>query len=109
MIPSVPGSQRRGSPVRPRFLYECTSHISCTREVRFILGQLPPFGIRQMRRLRKNQELVEGIYTEAGDQFQTDGQSHAAQIIHRLVEREASGVPEGSISSPELVLNNISC
>src|SRR5439155_8118688 len=46
-------------------------------------------------------------YTEGGDQFQPYRQSHAAQIIHRLVEREAASVAKSSVCAPELVLDNI--
>src|SRR5678810_309847 len=60
-----------------------------------------------MRGLREDQELVEGIYTEAADQFQSDGQTHAAQIVHRLVEREASSIPQGAVRAPQLVFDNI--
>src|ERR1035437_4244799 len=60
-----------------------------------------------MRGLRKDQELVEGIYTEATDQFQSNGQTHAAQIVHRFVERQASRLSQRAVCSPELVLDNI--
>src|SRR3954466_1826178 len=60
-----------------------------------------------MRGLREDQELVEGIYTEAADQFQPDGQTHAAQIVHRLVEREASSIPQRAVRAPQLVFDNI--
>src|SRR5215218_2838785 len=60
-----------------------------------------------MRGLREDQELVEGIYTEAADQFQSDGQTHAAQIVHRLVEREASSIPQCAVRAPQLVFDNI--
>jgi hypothetical protein len=32
-----------------------------------------------VRGLAKNQELVESIYTQAGDQFQSHGETHAAE------------------------------
>src|SRR5688500_2297743 len=60
-----------------------------------------------MRGLRKNQELVESIYTQSADQFQTNGQAYPAQIVHRLVEREAAGVAKGTVCAPELVFDNI--
>src|SRR5215217_5855693 len=60
-----------------------------------------------MRGLRKNQELVEGIYTESGDQFQTNGQSDATQIIHRLVEREAARMTQRAVRTPQFVFDNI--
>src|SRR5215212_2832640 len=61
-----------------------------------------------MRRLAENQELVEGVYTQASDQFQTDGQSYPAEVVHCLVEGEAAGISKGAVSSPELVFDNIS-
>ena len=97
------------APVTPATPPHCQrlSHVSCAGEVRFALSQRTAFCIRQVRRLAENQELVEGIYTQANDQFQTNGQPHAAEIVHRLVEREASGITQGAVRAPELVLNNI--
>ena len=60
-----------------------------------------------MRGLREDQELVEGIYTQAADQFQPDGQTHATQVVHRFVEREASRVAQRAVRPPELVFDNI--
>src|SRR4051812_21638766 len=57
--------------------------------------------------LREDQELVEGIYTEAGDQFQTNGQTYTTEVVHRFVEREASRVTQRAIRPPELVFDNI--
>src|SRR4051812_25423385 len=60
-----------------------------------------------MRGLRKYQELVEGIYTQTSDQFQPDGQAHAAQVVHGLVKRQAARVPQGAVRTPQLVFDNI--
>src|SRR5688500_11008431 len=60
-----------------------------------------------MCRLAKNQELVEGIYTETCYQVQTDRQSNAAEEVHRFLERETPRVPQGPVRPPELVFDNI--
>src|SRR5688572_7430476 len=63
--------------------------------------------MRQMRCLTEYQELVEGIYTQIGYQFQSDREPNTAEIAHHLVEREASRVTQSSVRSPELVFDNI--
>src|SRR3954466_12894597 len=93
---------------RPCFLVQRFSHIPCARKIRFAVGQRTSFCSRQMRGLREDQELVEGIYTEAADQFQSDGETHATEVVHRLVEREATGIAQSPVRAPQLVFDNIS-
>src|SRR3569623_489885 len=89
------------------FRCQCLSHVSCARKIGFALRERPSFRVGQVCSLRKDQELVEGIYTQASDQFQPNGQPHAAQKVHRFVERQAARVAECSVCPPELVFNNI--
>src|SRR5919112_1296283 len=105
MLPSMPGVARL--PVHAGFSGERLPHIACTGQVRVALRQRAPFRLSEVRRLRKDQELVESVYTETGHQFQSDRQPNAAEVVHRLVEREASRIPQGPVSSPELILDNI--
>src|SRR5258708_17750927 len=92
---------------RPCFLLERFTHIARTRQVRLACGERSSFRSRQMRGLRKDQELVEGIYTETADQFQSDSQTHATQVVHRFVERQASRVSQRAVCPPQLVFDNI--
>src|SRR3954468_11339763 len=64
---------------RARFLVQRFTHIACARQVRFAFREGPALSRGQVRGLRKNQELVEGIYTESRDQFQSDRQSNPTQ------------------------------
>src|SRR5687767_656941 len=61
----------------------------------------------EVRQLTENQELVEGIYTETAYQFQTDSQSHAAQVVHRFIEAQAACIAERTECPPQLVFHNI--
>src|SRR5438477_13042435 len=106
MCPSIPGVTVRLAD-RPRFLFQRFTHIPCTSQVRLALSERASFGVGEVRGSRENQELVEGIYTEAGDQFQPYGQPYATQIVHRLIKREASGIAQSSVCAPELVFDNI--
>src|ERR687892_211476 len=92
----------------PHLIRQHLPYVTRTREIRFALGERTRLGVCQVRGLRKNQELVEGIYTKAGDQFQPHGQTHATEVTHRLVEREATGVTQGPVRAPEFVFNNVS-
>src|SRR5687768_4957358 len=105
MLPSMPGVSRL--PVHAGFGGERLPHVARASKVCIAFRQRAPFRLSEMRRLRKDQELVEGIYTETGHQFQTNSQPNAAEIVHRLVEREAACVAKGPVSSPELILDNI--
>src|SRR5690349_21058370 len=105
MIPSIRDA-RPWSALRPCLRRERFSHIPRACEVRFALRQRSPLQVGEVRRLTFDQELVEGVYTESADQFQADGEPHAREEVHRLVERPAPGVAERSVRSPELVLDN---
>src|SRR5579864_4638193 len=95
------------SPVgEPRLAGEYLPHMPRTRQVRLALRQRPSRFKRKVRRLTEYQELVEGIYTEARQQLQPHGQPHSTQQIHRFVGGKAAGVPQRSIRTPKLVLNN---
>src|SRR6184192_2127505 len=106
MCPSIPGVTVRLAD-RPRFLFQRFTHIPCTSQVRLALSERASFGVGEVRGLRENQELVEGIYTQAGDQFQPYSQPYATQIVHRLIEREAAGIAQSSVGAPEFVFDNI--
>src|SRR5437868_9569115 len=106
MCPSIPGVTVRLAD-RPRFLFQRFTHIPCTSQVRLALSERASFGVGEVRGLRENQELVEGIYTQAGDQFQPYGQPYATQVVHRLIEREAAGIAQSSVRAPEFVFDNI--
>src|SRR5438105_15784683 len=82
-------------------------HVSSSRDIRFAFRQHSALGVTEVRQLTKYQELVESIYTETAYQFQTDSQSHAAQIIHRFIEAQAACISQRAIGTPELVFNNI--
>src|SRR5918992_2613306 len=103
-VMAAPQPQRSHPPLSRQHL----PYVARTREIRLALGERSPLGVCQVRGLRKNQELVEGVYTKAGDQFQPHGQTHAAEVTHRLVEREATGVTQGPVRAPEFVFNNVS-
>src|SRR4051812_46241435 len=60
----------------------------------------------EVRRLAEDQELVEGIYTEAVDEFQPNGQAHTTEKFHPLVEREAASIPQRAGGPPQLVFDN---
>src|SRR3984957_5274044 len=99
MAPIPPGYRTaRYPPGRSRvllggsgFVGERLPHVPRACLTRLALSQRPAFHMGQMRQLTEYQELVEGIYTQAWDQFQADAQTHPAQKIHRLVKREAAG------------------
>src|SRR5205085_12252487 len=75
--------------------------------ISFVFSQSSSLGMTEVRQMTKNQKLVESIYTETAYQFQTDSQSHAAQIIHRFIEAQAACISQRAIGTPELVFNNI--
>lgn len=81
--------------------------MSFSRDIRFAFRQRSPLGMAEVRQLTKYQELVESIYTETAYQFQTDSQSHAAQIIHRFFEAQAACISQRAKGTPELVFHNI--
>src|SRR5215207_4853192 len=100
MIPSIRDA-RPWSALRARLRCERFSHIPRACEVRLALRQRPPLEVGQVRRLTFDQELVEGVYTETADQFQADGEPHAREVIHGLVERQAASVAQRAVRSPE--------
>ena len=57
----------------------------------------------QMSPLRKDHDLVQGIYSEIGEKFQPRPQSHAAQEVDHLLEGEGAGVPQKAVGAPDLV------
>src|ERR1039458_9722052 len=96
------------SPVRqPRLARENLPHVPRTRQVCLALRQRPSRLEREVRRLTEYQELVESVYTEPRQQLQPHGQPNSAEQVHRLVGGEAAGVPQRSVRTPKLVLNNI--
>src|SRR5690606_7889074 len=105
MIPSVRSGPR--APVRPHLLGEDLPHLACADLVALPLRQRAPLGVSQMRELAEYQELVEGIYTQATDEFQTHREPEPTQIVHSLVERQAAREPQRPVRPPELVLDNI--
>src|SRR5438067_7873585 len=100
MVPSVPGgTARSSSPVSPRestahqrsplracLVRQRFSHVTCARLTGFRLRERAPLCIGEVRRLAEYQELVEGVYTEPMDQFQTHREPHPAEVIHCLFE-----------------------
>src|SRR6202045_1143170 len=73
----------------------------------FALRQRSPLRIAEVSQLTKYQELVESIYTETAYQFQTDSQSHAAQVVHRFFEAQAACITQRAKGAPKLVFYNI--
>src|ERR1044071_8074945 len=71
----------------------------------FGIAQRPALHRRQMSGLRMDEELVEGVYTQPGDQIQPDAQAHAAQQIHRLLERQRPRVAQQPVCPPYLVIH----
>src|SRR5215471_11262389 len=71
----------------------------------FSIAQRPALHRRQMSGLRMDEELVEGVYTEPGDQIQPDAQAHAAQQVHRLLERQRPRVAQQPVRPPHLVVH----
>src|ERR1035437_2704930 len=108
MSSPVEGAAGPGSPVgQPRLTREHLPYVARARQVRLALRQRPSRLEREVRRLTEYQELVEGIYTEAGQQLQPDGEPNPTQQIHRLVRGQSSSVPQLAVRPPKLVLDNI--
>src|ERR1035437_10347102 len=92
MSSPVEGAAGPGSPVgQPRLTREHLPYVARARQVRLALRQRPSRLEREVRRLTEYQELVEGTYTEAGQQLQPDGEPNPTQQIHRLVGGQEIG------------------
>ena len=74
------------------------------REIGVVEGKT--LGGREVRGLGVDQQLVERIDGDAGDQPDAHTQPHAAEEIHGFIERQGPGIAEKTIGAPHLVFDD---